>query len=76
MTPENPLGILYFGYDRSGRPGLGFAQLNNQSPVASHNEEWTEILAEILGKGLTPIMLKIGHQSEFLENVTAATKAE
>lgn len=72
---DNPLGIMYFAYDRSGRPGLGFAAFDDQSPVASHNGEWSEILAEILDKGSTPVMLKVSHQSEFFDAAANAPKS-
>jgi hypothetical protein len=69
MSSDNPLGIMYFAYDSAGRPGLGFAAFENQSPVSSHNSEWSEILSEIIGKGQSPVMLRACSQSDFLDAV-------
>jgi len=75
MPPAyNPLGIMYFGFDRDGRPGLGFAAFDDQSPASSHKSEWSEILAEIFEKGYSPLMLRCCPQSEFIETVSAAQK--
>jgi len=69
---QNPLGIMYFAFDRDGRPGLGFAIFDDQSPASLHKSEWSEILAEIYEKGYSPVMLRCCPQSEFIEAVTTA----
>lgn len=75
MSPaSNPLGIMYFAFDRDGRPGLGFASFDDQSPVCSHKSEWSEILDEIFEKGYSPSMLRCCPQSEFIDAVTSVQK--
>lgn len=73
MTSDNPLGILYYANDSSGRGGIGFTPFLDQV-ASTHLSEWTEILSEIISKGQSPLALRMCRQSEFLDAIAGLYK--